>query len=104
MAIGFVKYVPIALLPSSYNTDICTSAFANLSSVYGSYIWPSGSAPEYVPGFSVTTILMFLCIITALLLMILTKKYPYENTKDGKMGMNTQSANQESNASSETVG
>jgi hypothetical protein len=47
---------------------------------------------------------MFLCIITAVLLMILTKKYPYENTKDGKMGIDTQSANQESITSSETVG
>ncbi|MCJ1305833.1 hypothetical protein MMC08_008650 [Hypocenomyce scalaris] len=58
-------------------------ALANLSSVYGSYIWPSSSAPQFIPGFSVSTALMFGCVITALLLMIFTKKYPYELTKDG---------------------
>ncbi|KAJ5619435.1 major facilitator superfamily domain-containing protein [Penicillium lagena] len=79
------------------------NAFANLSSVYGAYIWPASSAPEYAPGFAVSTILMFLCIVTALLLMILTKKYPYENTKDGRMGVNTQPTNQGSSSSSETV-
>jgi hypothetical protein len=46
---------------------------------------------------------MFLCIVTALLLMILTKKYPYENTKDGRMGANTQSTNQGSSSSQQTV-
>ncbi|KAL1980915.1 hypothetical protein VTN96DRAFT_3335 [Rasamsonia emersonii] len=59
------------------------NALANLSSVYGSYIWPSNTAPAYIPGFSVSTSLMFGCIVTALLLMVLTKRYPYELTRDG---------------------
>ncbi|GJN86627.1 MFS general substrate transporter [Purpureocillium lilacinum] len=60
------------------------NALANLSSVYGSYIWPSNSAPRYIAGFSVSTSLMFGCIVTAAALMFLTKKYPYDNTKDGR--------------------
>ncbi|QKX54712.1 uncharacterized protein TRUGW13939_01800 [Talaromyces rugulosus] len=59
------------------------NALANLSSVYGSYIWPSNDAPRYIAGFSVTTSLMCGTVITAFLLMVLTKKYPYENTIDG---------------------
>jgi hypothetical protein len=49
----------------------------------GSYIWPSNDAPRYIAGFSVTTSLMCGTVITAFLLMVLTKKYPYENTIDG---------------------
>ncbi|KAJ6443389.1 MFS general substrate transporter [Purpureocillium lavendulum] len=60
------------------------NALANLSSVYGSYIWPSNSAPRYIAGFSVSTSLMFGCVVTAAALMFLTKKYPYDNTKDGR--------------------
>ncbi|OAQ61101.1 MFS general substrate transporter [Pochonia chlamydosporia 170] len=62
------------------------NALANLSSVYGSYIWPSDSAPRYIMGFSVSISLMFGTLLTALGLMILTKKYPYEKTKDGYLG------------------
>ncbi|KAL2127173.1 hypothetical protein VTI74DRAFT_11209 [Chaetomium olivicolor] len=59
------------------------NALANLSSVYGSYIWPSNSAPRYIAGFSVSTSLMFGCVITAAVLMFLTRKYPYDDTTDG---------------------
>ncbi|KAJ5963058.1 major facilitator superfamily domain-containing protein [Penicillium waksmanii] len=58
------------------------NAFANLSSVYGSYIWPSSTAPAYVPGFTVTIVLMFASIVTAFLLMVLTKDHPHENAED----------------------
>lgn len=37
-------------------------------------------------GFSVSISLMFGTLLTALGLMILTKKYPYEKTKDGYLG------------------
>ncbi|KJK73509.1 hypothetical protein H634G_11244 [Metarhizium anisopliae BRIP 53293] len=67
------------------------NALANLSSVYGSYIWPSNSAPRYIAGFSVSISLMFGMLLTACALMILTKKYPYENTKDGYLGDQVQS-------------
>ncbi|KAJ2979018.1 hypothetical protein NQ176_g3497 [Zarea fungicola] len=53
------------------------NALANLSSVYGSYIWPSNSAPKYIAGFSVTICLMFSAVATAFLLMILLKRFPY---------------------------
>ncbi|KAH8805435.1 phthalate transporter [Xylogone sp. PMI_703] len=59
------------------------NALANLSSVYGSYIWPSSSAPRYIPGFSVSIALMAGCVVTGFALMVLIKKYPYELTKDG---------------------
>ncbi|KFY20081.1 hypothetical protein V491_04006 [Pseudogymnoascus sp. VKM F-3775] len=59
------------------------NALANLSSIYGSYIWPSSSAPKYIPGFSVSIALMACCIASAFAIMVLTKKYPYELTKDG---------------------
>ncbi|OBT71033.1 hypothetical protein VF21_09935 [Pseudogymnoascus sp. 05NY08] len=59
------------------------NALANLSSIYGSYIWPSSSAPKYIPGFSVSTALMASCIASAFAIMVLTKKYPYELTEDG---------------------
>ena len=67
---------------STYHQSGKPSALhSNTSS--GSYIWPSSSAPKYVPGFSVTTSLMFANVFVGLLLMILTRKYPYEMTVDG---------------------
>ncbi|OAA69694.1 Major facilitator superfamily domain, general substrate transporter [Cordyceps fumosorosea ARSEF 2679] len=53
------------------------NALANLSSVYGSYIWPSNSAPKYIAGFSVSICLMFGAIVTAFLLKVLLNKFPY---------------------------
>lgn len=49
----------------------------------GSYIWPSNDAPKYIAGFSVSTSLMAGTVISAFLLMVFTKKYPYKNTVDG---------------------
>ncbi|KFZ03326.1 hypothetical protein V502_11041 [Pseudogymnoascus sp. VKM F-4520 (FW-2644)] len=66
------------------------NALANLSSIYGSYIWPSSSAPKYIPGFSVSIALMACCIASAFTLMVLTKKYPYELTKDGGVNESAQ--------------
>lgn len=40
--------LPLPLLPSSFR-------LGNLASVYGSYIWPSKSAPKYKLGFGCTT-------------------------------------------------
>ncbi|KAM3496934.1 hypothetical protein MY10362_009698 [Beauveria mimosiformis] len=54
------------------------NALANLSSVYGSYIWPSNSAPKYIAGFSVSICLMFGAIATAFLLKVLLNKFPYQ--------------------------
>ncbi|KFZ14123.1 hypothetical protein V501_03381 [Pseudogymnoascus sp. VKM F-4519 (FW-2642)] len=68
------------------------NALANLSSIYGSYIWPSSSAPKYIPGFSVSTALMASCIASAFAIMVLTKKYPYELTEDGGVNEAARSA------------
>lgn len=32
-----------------------TARFGNLASVYGSFFWPSHTAPKYIMGFSLTT-------------------------------------------------
>lgn len=40
------------------------NALGNLSSIYGVFLWPSSDAPQYVPGFSATTI--FIALICAL--------------------------------------
>ena len=65
---------------------------ANLVVYSGSYIWPSSSAPKYVPGFSVSIALMAGCVGTAFALLVLTKKYPYELTRDGGFEDETQSS------------
>jgi hypothetical protein len=57
------------------------SGLANLSSVYGSYIWPSSSAPEYIPGFVTTTMLQVGSFLFALSAWYLLKKYPYPAKK-----------------------
>lgn len=61
--------------------------------MYGSYIWPSSTAPEYVPGFTVTIVLMFATAVTAFFLMVLTKKYPYENAEEGETGASSEATN-----------
>ncbi|ORY26040.1 major facilitator superfamily domain-containing protein [Naematelia encephala] len=53
------------------------NALANLSSVYGSYIWPSTSAPKYIPGFVTSTMLQFGSFAFAVAAWYLLKKYPY---------------------------
>lgn len=34
------------------------NGFGNLASIYGSFFWPSNSAPRYVMGFAITTALL----------------------------------------------
>ncbi|ATY63859.1 Major facilitator superfamily general substrate transporter [Cordyceps militaris] len=57
------------------------NALANLSSVYGSYIWPTNSAPKYIAGFSVSICLMAGAVATAFLLKFLLNRFPYEYEK-----------------------
>jgi len=51
--------------------------FANLASIYGSFIWPKDTAPRYVIGWGVTAGLCFMCGVLALTMGWLNKKYPY---------------------------
>lgn len=53
------------------------SGLANLSSVYGSYIWPADTAPKYVPGFVATTMFQVGSFLFAAAAWYLLKKYPY---------------------------
>ena len=53
------------------------SGLANLSSVYGSYIWPKATAPDYVPGFVATTMFQVCTLIFAILAWQLLARYPY---------------------------
>lgn len=48
------------------------NGFGNLSSVYGSFFWPSSTGPQYVPGFAVTTAL---CGSAAVLVLFTKWKY-----------------------------
>ncbi len=73
---------PILYIVSLLSNLLC-EACVNQYDCSGSYIWPSSSAPKYIPGFSVSIALMACCIASAFALMALTKKYPYELTKDG---------------------
>lgn len=57
------------------------NGLANLSSVYGSYIWPSSSAPRYIPGFVTTTMLQVCTLVFALLAWWLLARYPYPEAK-----------------------
>ena len=50
---------------------------ANLASIYGSYLWPSGDAPRYTVGLSVTSAFCFACALSALAMKYLDRKYPY---------------------------
>ncbi|KAH7103113.1 MFS general substrate transporter [Auriculariales sp. MPI-PUGE-AT-0066] len=51
--------------------------FANLASVYGSFLWPKESGPRYAPGWGTTAALCFACGAIALTMGWLNKKYPY---------------------------
>lgn len=53
------------------------SGLANLSSVYGSYIWPKATAPNYVPGFVATTVFQVCTLVFAILAWQLLARYPY---------------------------
>ncbi|KAJ7469308.1 MFS general substrate transporter [Mycena galericulata] len=50
---------------------------ANLSSIYGAYLWPSNDAPRYVMGLATTSAFCFACAIGAIAGKYLTAKYPY---------------------------
>ena len=40
------------------------NALGNLSSIYGVFLWPKSDAPQYVPGFSATTIFIAgICVL-----------------------------------------
>jgi hypothetical protein len=74
---------PVFCIVSHSPNILLESVYANQTICSGSYIWPSSSAPKYIPGFSVSIALMAGCVGTAFALMVLTKKYPYELTRDG---------------------
>jgi len=50
---------------------------ANLASIYGSYLWPTASAPRYALGFGVTCAFCFTCACSALMMGWMDAKFPY---------------------------
>ncbi len=50
---------------------------ANLSSIYGAYLWPANDAPRYVMGLATTSAFCFACALSAIVGKYLTAKYPY---------------------------
>jgi hypothetical protein len=59
------------------NSFLVFSTVANLSSIYGAYLWPANDAPRYVMGLSTTSAMCFACSISALAALYFTAKYPY---------------------------
>lgn len=57
------------------------NAVGNLSSVYGSYLWPSTTAPHYTLGWSVTAAFLGAGAILAALLPVLFKAVPHKITE-----------------------
>jgi hypothetical protein len=66
-------------LPLDRRLPTHTSIFtvANLSSIYGAYLWPANDAPRYVMGLATTSAFCFACAISAIVGKYLTAKYPY---------------------------
>ncbi|TYJ55252.1 hypothetical protein B9479_004082 [Cryptococcus floricola] len=54
------------------------NALGNSASIYGVFLWPSTDKPRYIPGFSATTIFVFLMGVLAQVMVFLLKKYPQE--------------------------
>jgi hypothetical protein len=54
------------------------NALGNSASIYGVFLWPSTDAPRYIPGFSATTVWMFLICVIAQVANFLFTKYPIQ--------------------------
>ncbi|EIW66301.1 hypothetical protein TREMEDRAFT_35192 [Tremella mesenterica DSM 1558] len=52
------------------------NGLGNSASIYGVFLWPAKDAPRYIPGFSATTVWMFLVGILAQVMNYLVNKYP----------------------------
>ncbi|KAK9343104.1 hypothetical protein V1522DRAFT_251206 [Lipomyces starkeyi] len=57
------------------------NAFGNLSSVYGSRIWPSWDSPKYTIGFAVTAAFLGGAAVIALLIPVFLRYCPVKVTK-----------------------
>lgn len=51
---------------------------ANLSSIYGAYLWPAIDAPRYKMGLATTAAFCFACAMGAILGRYVFLKYPYK--------------------------
>jgi hypothetical protein len=54
------------------------NALGNSASIYGVFLWPSTDAPRYIPGFSATTVFMFLIFSFTPIAYYLFRKHPIE--------------------------
>lgn len=52
------------------------NGIANLASIYGSYIWPAYTAPQYIPGFAATCGFMFVLTLCALAYKFIIPRFP----------------------------
>lgn len=52
------------------------NALANLSQIYGAYLFPSGDAPKYLKGFGVISALSAVGVVIYAALYILVHRYP----------------------------
>ena len=57
------------------------NCMGSISSIYGSYLWPSRDAPKYIKGFATVSAFLGTDIILALTLPIIARRLPKFNTK-----------------------
>jgi hypothetical protein len=68
----------------------------NTASIYGAYIWPSTSGPQYRPGNAATAAFTGSCAALALLGLWLHKRYPYEFGQDESAKVSPEEVREES--------
>jgi MFS family permease len=74
---NFAGLVVIRLVLGAVEAGFVSSP-CNTASIYGAYIWPSTSGPQYRPGNAATAAFTGSCAALALLGLWLHKRYPYE--------------------------
>lgn len=53
------------------------NALGNSASIYGVFLWPATDAPRYIPGFSATTVWVFLIAVVSQVALYFFNKYPH---------------------------
>lgn len=75
-----LAYASSTFAPMRQETRAVSLAFlnglANLSQIYGAYLFPSQDAPKYIMGFGVISGLCALCMVIYSVAHVLLRKYP----------------------------
>lgn len=75
-----LAYASSTFSPMRQETRAVSLAFlnglANISQIYGAYLFPAKDAPKYLMGFAVISALCALCVLLYSLAHLLIRKYP----------------------------